>query len=100
MNNKNEVGGVILVLKNITEQHRIDRLQKNFVANVSHELKNTHNYHKRAMRKSPGRCPGRKRKPPKEFLNVINSESDRNVRLVTDLLLLSKMELRAAKFGK
>jgi two-component system sensor histidine kinase VicK len=39
MNNKNEVGGVILVFKNITEQHRIDRLQKEFVANVSHELK-------------------------------------------------------------
>ncbi|MGB4440073.1 MAG: HAMP domain-containing protein, partial [Sedimentibacter sp.] len=36
MNNKNEIGGVILVFKNITEQYKLDKLQKEFVANVSH----------------------------------------------------------------
>ncbi|HNZ41326.1 MAG TPA: HAMP domain-containing protein, partial [Clostridia bacterium] len=31
--------GVILLFRNITEQYRLDRMRKEFVANVSHELK-------------------------------------------------------------
>jgi len=99
MNNKNEVGGVILVFKNITEQHRIDRLQKEFVANVSHELKTPITTIKSyAETLLDGALE--EKETAEEFLNVINSESDRMSRLVTDLLLLSKMDYEQTNWHK
>ena len=38
-NEKNNIGGVIIVFQDITEQHKLDNMRKEFVANVSHELK-------------------------------------------------------------
>ena len=99
MNNKNEVGGVILVFKNITEQHRIDRLQKEFVANVSHELKTPITTIKSyAETLLDGALE--EKETAEEFLNVINSESDRMSRLVTDLLRLSRMDYEQTNWYK
>jgi len=99
MNNKNEIGGVILVLKNITEQHRIDKLQKEFVANVSHELKTPITTIKSY---SETLLDGalEEKNTAVEFINVINSESDRMSRLVNDLLRLSKMDYEQTKWKK
>ncbi|NLK65433.1 MAG: cell wall metabolism sensor histidine kinase WalK [Tissierellia bacterium] len=99
MNNKNEIGGVILVFKNITEQHRIDKLQKEFVANVSHELKTPITTIKSyAETLLDGALE--EQEIAEEFLNVINSESDRMSRLVTDLLRLSKMDYEQTVWHK
>ncbi len=98
-NNRNEIGGVILVFKNITEQHRIDKLQKEFVANVSHELKTPITTIKSyAETLLDGALE--EKELAEEFLNVINSESDRMSRLVTDLLRLSRMDYEQTKFHK
>ena len=99
MNNKNEIGGVILVFKNITEQHRIDKLQKEFVANVSHELKTPITTIKSyAETLLDGALE--EKETAEEFLNVMNSESDRMSRLVTDLLRLSKMDYEQTNWHK
>ena len=99
MNNKNEIGGVILVFKNITEQHRIDKLQKEFVANVSHELKTPITTIKSyAETLLDGALEDKQ--ISEEFLNVINSESDRMTRLVSDLLRLSKMDYEQTNWNK
>jgi len=99
MNNRNEIGGVILVLKNITEQHRIDKLQKEFVANVSHELKTPITTIKSyAETLLDGALE--EKDVAEEFLNVINSESDRMSRLVSDLLRLSRMDYEQTKWHK
>ena len=99
MNNKNEIGGVILVFKNITEQYRIDKLQKEFVANVSHELKTPITTIKSyAETLLDGALE--EKDTAEEFLNVINSESDRMSRLVTDLLRLSKMDYKQTNWHK
>lgn len=99
MNNQNEIGGVIIVFKNITEQYKIDKLQREFVANVSHELKTpittiksyTETLLDGAMEE---------RQIAEDFLNVINSESDRMSRLVSDLLRLSRMDYEQTKWKK
>ncbi|NLB33728.1 MAG: cell wall metabolism sensor histidine kinase WalK [Tissierellia bacterium] len=99
MNSKNEIGGVILVFKNITEQHRIDKLQKEFVANVSHELKTPITTIKSyAETLLDGALE--EKSIAEEFLNVINSESDRMSRLVSDLLRLSRMDYEQTKWNR
>ncbi|HHZ01949.1 MAG TPA: cell wall metabolism sensor histidine kinase WalK [Tissierellia bacterium] len=99
MDNKNEVGGVILVFKNITEQHKIDKLQKEFVANVSHELKTPITTIK-SYTESLLDGALEEREIAEEFLNVINSESDRMSRIVSDLLKLSKMDYEQTNWKK
>lgn len=99
MDSKNEIGGVILVFKNITEQHRIDKLQKEFVANVSHELKTPITTIKSyAETLLDGALE--EKNIAEEFLNVINSESDRMSRLVSDLLRLSRMDYEQTKWSR
>lgn len=99
MNNQNEIGGVIIVFKNITEQYKIDKLQKEFVANVSHELKTPITTIKSyAETLLDGALEDRQRS--EDFLDVINSESDRMSRLVSDLLKLSRMDYDQTKWEK
>ncbi len=99
MNNKNEVGGVIIVFKNVTEQYKIDKLQKEFVANVSHELKTPITTIKSyAETLLDGALE--EKQIAEDFLNVINSESDRMSRLVSDLLRLSRMDYDQTKWKK
>jgi len=97
--NQNEIGGVILVFKNVTEQYRIDKMQKEFVANVSHELKTPITTIKSYAETL---IDGAISEPTIaiEFLNTINSESDRMSRLVSDLLKLSRMDYEQTKWTK
>ncbi|MDW5300059.1 MAG: ATP-binding protein [Sedimentibacter sp.] len=99
MNNKNEIGGVILVFKDITEQYKIDKLQKEFVANVSHELKTPITTIKSYTETLLDGALEEKQ-ITEDFLNVINSESDRMSRLVSDLLRLSRMDYEQMKWKK
>jgi two-component system sensor histidine kinase VicK len=99
MNNQNEIGGVIIVFKNITEQYKIDKLQKEFVANVSHELKTPITTIK-SYTETLLDGALEERQIAEDFLTVINSESDRMARLVSDLLRLSRMDYSQTKWKK
>lgn len=96
---QNQIGGVILVFKNITEQHRLDKQQKEFVANVSHELKTPittiKSYTETLLEGALD-----EKELAIDFLKTINSESDRMSRLVSDLLRLSRMDHEKAIWNK
>ncbi|QSX05025.1 HAMP domain-containing protein [Sedimentibacter sp. zth1] len=94
-----ELGGVILVFKNVTEQVKMDKLQKEFVANVSHELKTPITTIK-SYTETLLEGAIKEENVATDFLNVINSESDRMTRLVRDLLKLSKMDFEEDNFKK
>lgn len=82
--------GIMVLIQDITEHVRLDNIRKEFVADVSHELKtpltsimgyaetlSTSEYDKELQEK---------------FLNVISSEAVRMTKLVNDLLTLSKFD--------
>ena len=87
-NNKPE--GIIAVIQDITEHIKLDNMRKEFVADVSHELKTPITS---IMGYADTLLDGDyDKETEKEFLRVISSESKRMARLVTDLLELSRID--------
>ncbi len=85
------VNGLITVLHDITEQEKIDMERRDFVANVSHELRTpltTMSSYLEAL--ADGAWKDETIAPT--FLNVTQTETERMIRLVNDLLQLSKMD--------
>ncbi len=86
-----KVNGLIAVLYDVTEQEKIDRERREFVANVSHELRTpltTMRSYLEAL--SDGAWQDENIAP--NFLSVAQDETERMIRLVNDLLQLSKMD--------
>lgn len=87
------MNGLIVVLHDITEQEKIERDRKEFVANVSHELRTpltTISSYLEAL--TDGAWEDKEVAP--QFLRVTQNETERMIRLVNDLLVLSKMDRR------
>ena len=85
------ISGLVCVLTDVTEQEKIDRERRNFVSNVSHELRtpltSIKSYTEALVDgawESKEIAPG--------FLKVIETETDRMMRMITDLLNLSRMD--------
>lgn len=83
--------GTVAVLRDVTEEHRLDKLRKDFVANVSHELRTPLSMlqgYSEALLDDIAATPDERR----ELAQVIHDESLRMGRLVKDLLDLARME--------
>ena len=80
--------GVIVVIQDITEHVRLDNMRKEFIADVSHELKtpitSIMGYADTLLEEEYDK------ETQSKFLSVIASEARRMAKLVTDLLTLSK----------
>ena len=85
-------GGVLVVLHDVTEQHRNEERRKEFVANVSHELRtpltNVRSYAE-TLRDANGDIPT---DMANSFLDIIINETDRMTHIVQDLLTLSRLD--------
>ena len=95
---KDRPDGVIAVIQDITEHVKLDNMQKELIADVSHELKTP-------ITSIMGYADtllegGYDEETQQKFLNVIASESRRMARLVTDLLTLSRYDSNKKKTQK
>jgi two-component system, OmpR family, sensor histidine kinase VicK len=93
------VNGLIAVLHDITDQEKIDAERREFVANVSHELRTpltTMRSYLEAL--ADGAWQDAEIAP--NFLEVTRTETERMIRLVNDLLQLSKMDSTDYKLKK
>ncbi|SNZ02318.1 PAS/PAC sensor signal transduction histidine kinase [Terribacillus aidingensis] len=86
-----QISGFITVISDVTEQEQIEQERREFVSNVSHELRTpltTMRSYLEALTdgawKDEGIAP--------HFLDVTQQETDRMIRLVNDLLQLSRMD--------
>jgi two-component system, OmpR family, phosphate regulon sensor histidine kinase PhoR len=89
--NSGNIAGAVVLLHDVSEWRRLERMRSEFVANVSHELRTPITAVKGF---SETLLDGAMSDPEitRQFLQIINDESDRLTRLVTDLLELSKIE--------
>ncbi|MCX8075209.1 MAG: cell wall metabolism sensor histidine kinase WalK [Clostridia bacterium] len=90
--------GVIVVVRNVTENVKLDNIRKEFVANVSHELKtpltSIKGYSETII---SGDLTSDE---IVKFSKVINQEANRMDRLVTDLLQLSRFDYKKVSWKK
>jgi len=98
-NDKGKIGGVIFVMQDITEQQKLEKMRNEFLANVSHELKTPITTIKSY---SETLLAGALKdgKTTRDFIKIIDSETDRMSRLVQDLLKLSRIEYNQEKWNK
>ena len=83
--------GVVAILHDITEQKRLEQMRTDFVANVSHELRTPLTSIKgfvETLQDGAIDDP----ESAKRFLKIMETETDRMVDLVKDLLELSRLE--------
>lgn len=90
-----EQGGVVVLLRDITEQKRLEEMRSEFVANVSHELRtpltSLRGYLETLL-------DGAVEDPAAmhRFLEIMSKETERLTRLINDLLDLSRIEEKRA----
>ncbi|QFF98673.1 HAMP domain-containing protein [Psychrobacillus glaciei] len=88
---KEAVRGAVVVLRDMTEQNRLDKMRSDFIANVSHELRTPismlQGYSEAIIDDVVTTEEDRK-----EMIRIIYDESKRMGRLVTELLDLARLE--------
>ena len=84
-------GGAVAVLRDVTALRRLERLRRELTANVSHELRTPLTSIKGFAETLLGGAM-RDEATARRFLEIIDKEADRLVKLVDDLLDLSRLE--------
>lgn len=87
----NVIRGAVVVLRNITEQVKLEKMRTDFIANVSHEIRTPLSMmqgYSEALLDGMAASP----EESQELIQVIHEESLRMGRLVKDLLDLTRME--------
>ncbi|WP_108855157.1 cell wall metabolism sensor histidine kinase WalK [Staphylococcus xylosus] len=93
------VTGYIAVLHDVTEQQQVERERREFVANVSHELRTPLTSMNSYIEALEGGAWKDDHLAP-QFLSVTREETERMIRLVNDLLQLSKMDNKSDQITK
>ncbi|OPL07910.1 MAG: hypothetical protein AVO33_03310 [delta proteobacterium ML8_F1] len=89
--------GIVFIIQDITEEQKLEAMRRDFVANVSHELKTPLTTIKSYVETILDGVVT-DQESVNHFMTVINSESDRMTRLVRDLLELSNFDSNKIKF--
>ncbi|MDI6785479.1 MAG: response regulator [bacterium] len=86
------ITGGVEVLRDITLLKEIDKMKSGFVSNVSHELRTPLTSIKGSVELLLGEAEGHVEEGQRIFLNIIKNNTERLIRLVSDLLDLAKIE--------
>lgn len=89
--------GIVCVLHDVTEQQRIDRERREFVSNVSHELRTPLTSVRSYIEALSEGIDDAQTEA--HFFNVAQKETDRMIRMINDLLNLSRMDSGRVKLN-
>lgn len=90
--------GVVMVLRDITEQRAFDRLRTEFVLRASHELRTPLTSIRMALGLLEGRLELAPASRERELMDTVNQEMQRMLQLLNNLLDLSRMYGRSLQF--
>ncbi len=99
-NEQDNLGGLVAVVHDTTKQVKLEEMRKEFVSNVSHELKTPLTSIKTYTETLLDDEMDIDDEEAKRFLNVILTESNRMSRLVSDLLQLSRFDYKKTSWNK
>ncbi len=93
------ISGAVVVLRDVTQRVEIEKEQKDFVSNVSHELRtpltSVNAYIETLQEENIS-----DKKVTGKFLDVAHRETQRMIRMINDLLELSRMDRGTVKMEK
>ncbi|HCS30569.1 MAG TPA: cell wall metabolism sensor histidine kinase WalK [Enterococcus sp.] len=93
------ISGIVAVIHDVTEQEKTEKERRDFVSNVSHELRTPlTSMHSYLEALSDGAWRDEEIAP--DFLKVTLDETDRMIRMINDLLNLSRMDGGNAQLQK
>ncbi|MFD2728247.1 cell wall metabolism sensor histidine kinase WalK [Enterococcus camelliae] len=93
------ISGIVAVIHDVTEQEKTEKERRDFVSNVSHELRTPlTSMHSYLEALSDGAWRDEEIAP--NFLKVTLDETDRMIRMINDLLSLSRMDSGNAQLQK
>jgi len=95
----NSVSGCVLVIHDITEMRKLEKIRSDFVANVSHELKTPLTSIKGFVETLLEGAIDDKEES-RNFLKIVQEHADRLDRLTSDLLSLSNLESHPVEIKK
>lgn len=93
------VAGAIAVLHDVTEAEKLEQARREFVANVSHELRTPLTTIK-SYAEALDDGAMEERELAQNFVGVIRNETERMIRLVSDLLHLSRFDSRRVQLRR
>jgi two-component system phosphate regulon sensor histidine kinase PhoR len=90
-------GGIVAVLRDLTETERVEKTRRDFIANVSHELRtpltSIQGYSETLLDSAAETSAS-----TREFLEIIRKNAARMARLTEDLLTLARVESGETRF--
>ncbi|WP_214073212.1 ATP-binding protein [Mucilaginibacter sp. dw_454] len=84
--------GYFILLKNITRFYKLDEAKTNFIATISHELKTPISSLKMSLKLMEDKRYGTVTKFQKELINNINDDSNRLLKITSELLDMGQVE--------
>jgi PAS domain S-box-containing protein len=88
--------GTVIILRDVTNEKEIDKMKTEFISTVSHELRTPLTIMKEFASIISDEIAGKLTKEQKEYIDIVKDNIERLIRLINDLLDISKIE--AGKF--
>jgi diguanylate cyclase (GGDEF)-like protein/PAS domain S-box-containing protein len=87
-----ELIGVVILIRDVTTEKKVDKMKNDFISVVSHELRTPLTTMKEFISILLDEIPGKINSEQKEYLQIVKSNIDRLARIINEILDIAKIE--------